>query len=121
MIDVYHATVDDYAPVALQSLFYFNYLSAGSSGTGPSKFELELCFVSRKGNLKSIVKLLDKVAVEVGLNTRVPHLEGETIFGTAKRQLDLPLGDESNSHRYNRMNYFVPKVGIGFSFSQSHG
>ena len=32
--DVYHATLDDYARAALQSLFYFNYLRGGPSGTG---------------------------------------------------------------------------------------
>ena len=33
------------------------------------------------------MKLLDKVAVEVGVNMRVPHFEGETIFGTVKKNL----------------------------------
>ena len=42
MIDVYHATVDDFARTALQSLFYFNYLRGGPTGTGPSKSELQL-------------------------------------------------------------------------------
>ena len=86
MIDVYHAIVDDFARAALQSLFYFNYLRGGPSGTGPSKFELELRLASQNGNSKHVVKLLDEVAMEAGLNTRVPHLEGETIFGTAKAE-----------------------------------
>ena len=119
MIDVYHATVDDFARAALQSLFYFNYLRGGPSGTGPSKFELELRLASRKENSKRVMKLLDEVAVEAGLNTRVPHLEGETIFGTAKRKLDLPPGDDSDSHRHDRVNYAVPKVGEGVSFFQA--
>ena len=119
MIDVYHAIVDDFARATLQSLFYFNYLRGGPSGTGPSKFELELRLASRKGNSKRVVKLLDKVAVEAGLNTRVPHLKGETIFGTTKRKLDLPPEDDSDSHRHDRVNYAVPKVDEGISFSQA--
>ena len=103
----------------MQSLFYFNYLCGGPSGIGLSKSELELCLASRKSNSKRIVKLLDEVAMEVGLNTRVPHLEGETIFGTSKRKLDLPLGDDRNSHRHDRVNYAIPNVGVGVSFSQS--
>ena len=99
MLDVYHATVENFARATLQSLFYFNYLRGGPSGTGPSKSKLELHLASRNGNSKCIVKLLDKVVVEAGLNTRVPHLEGETIFGTAKRRLDLLPGNDSNSHR----------------------
>ena len=42
MTDVYHATVDDFTRAALQSLFYFNYLRGGPTGTGPSKSELQL-------------------------------------------------------------------------------
>ena len=119
MIDVYHATVDDFAQAALQSLFYFNYLRGGSSGTRPSKFELELRLASRNGNSKCVMKLLDEVAVEADLNTRVPHLEGETIFGTAKRKLNLPPGDDSDSHRHDQMNFAVPKVDEGVSFFQA--
>ena len=36
MIDVFHATVDDLNWEAIQSLFYFNYLRGGPSGTSPS-------------------------------------------------------------------------------------
>ena len=68
-----------------------------------------------------IVKLLDEVAIEAGLNTRVPHLEDETIFGTAKQKLDLPPRDDSDSYCHDRVNYSVPKVGVGLSFSQSRG
>ena len=64
------------------------------------------------------MKLLDHVVVEAGLNTRVPHLEGETIFGSAKRKLDLPPGDDSDSHCYNRVNYSIPNLGKGVSPSQ---
>ena len=84
MIDVYHATLDDLTRVALQSLFYFNYLRGGPSGTGPSKSELQLRLASRSGNLGHVVKLLEKVMAEARVNTRIPHLEGETIFGTSK-------------------------------------
>ena len=62
MLDVYHATVDDFAQATLQSLFYYNYLRRGQSGTGPSKCELELCFASRQRNTKRVVKLLDEVS-----------------------------------------------------------
>ena len=110
MVDIYHATVDDFTRGALQSLFYFNYLRGGRSGIGPSKSELELCLASRQGNSKRVVKLLNEVVVEASLNTRVPHLEGETVFGSAKRKLDVPPRDDSNSHRHDRVNFVVPKL-----------
>ena len=64
------------------------------------------------------MKLLDNVAVEAGLNTRVPHLEGETIFGSAKQKLDIPLGDDNDSNCYDRINYSVPRGDRGMSPSQ---
>ena len=67
------------------------------------------------------MKLLDHVAVEAGLNTRVPHLEGETIFGSAKRKLDLPPGDDSDSHRHDRVNYSISNLDKGVSPSHVHG
>ena len=118
MADIYHATVDDFARAALQSLFYFNYLCGSPTGTGPSKSELQLRLVSRNGNSKRVVKLLDNVALEAGLNTRILHWEGETIFGSTKQKLDLPPGDDSDSHQHDRVNYSVPKLGKGVSPSQ---
>ena len=53
------------------------------------------------------------------MNTRVPHLEEETIFGTAKRKLDLLLRDESDSHRHDRVNYYIPMVGRRMSPAQA--
>ena len=64
------------------------------------------------------MKHLDNIAAEAGLDTRVPYLEGETIFGSAKRKLDLPPSDDSNSHRHDRINYSVPRVGKEISPSQ---
>ena len=46
------------------------------------------------------------------------HLEGETIFGSAKRKLDLPPGDDNDSHRHDRVNYLIPNLGKGVSPSQ---
>ena len=65
------------------------------------------------------MKLLEKVTVEAGVNTRIPHLEGETIFGTTKQKLDLPPRDESDSHRHDQVNYCIPKVGRGMSPAQT--
>ena len=117
--NVYHATLDDYARAALQSFFYFNYLRGGLSGIGPSRNELQLHLASHKANSKRAVKLLEQVTAEAGVNIRIPHLKGETIFGSTNRKLDLPLGDDSESHRYDRVNFIIPKIGKGMSPSQS--
>ena len=51
--------------------------------------------------------------------THVLHLEGERVFGSAKRKLDLPPGDETDSHRHDRVNYSVPKLSKKGSPGQS--
>ena len=116
--NLYQATLDDYAWAALQSLFYFNYLRGGPSSTGPSRSELQLCLAARNGNSRRVVKLMEEVTTVAGVNTRIPHLEGDTIFGSTKRRLNLPPSDDSDSHRHNRVNFSVPKLGKDMSPTQ---
>jgi hypothetical protein len=47
--------------------------------------------------------------VEVA-TTRILHLEGKEIFGSTKQKLDLPLGDDGNSHRPDKVNFSQPRV-----------
>jgi hypothetical protein len=32
-------------------------------------------------------------------------MEGEEIFGSTKRKLDLPPSDDGNSHRHDKVNF----------------
>jgi hypothetical protein len=47
--------------------------------------------------------------VEVA-TTWILHLEGKEIFGSMKRKLDLPLGDDGDSHRLDKVNFLQPRV-----------
>ena len=110
MVDLYSAIVDDYNRAALQSTRYFNFLKDGRCGTGPSSSVLRLRLASRSRNPSRVAKAVDDISTVSRSNTRVPHLDGEKVFGSAKRKLDLPLGDNSDSHCHNRVNYSVPKL-----------
>ena len=57
-----------------------------------------------------MAKAVEDVSCATGLNTRVPHLEGEKVFGFAKQKLDLPPRDASDSHRRDCVNYSIPKL-----------
>ena len=57
------------------------------------------------------MKLLEQVTAEASVNTRVPHLEGDTIFGSTKRKLNLPPDDDSDSQRHDRVNFIVQMFG----------
>jgi hypothetical protein len=84
---------------------YRAYLKGKSSGTGPSKQELKLRAARRSGDPKKIVEALSQLlGVEVA-TTRILHLEGKEIFGSTKWKLDLPLGDDGNSHKPNKVNF----------------
>ena len=50
-----------------------------------------------------------------GINTRVLHLEGETIFGSTKRKLNLLPGDDGDSHHHDCVNFVVPRFDKGMS------
>ena len=94
-------------------------MKGGRGGRGPSTSVLKLRLASRMSNPSKIARLVDDVLVVAGVNTRVPHLEGERVFGSAKRKLDLPPGDETDSHHHDRVNYSVPKLSKKGSPSQS--
>jgi hypothetical protein len=94
----------------MQMTNYMAYLKGKASGTGPSKQELKLRAARRSGDPKKIEEALSQLlGVEVA-TTRIPHLEGEEIFGSTKRKLDLPPGDDGNSHRPDKVNFSQPRV-----------
>jgi hypothetical protein len=89
---------------------YKAYLKDKSSGIGPSKQELKLMAARCSGDPKKIVEALSQLpGVEV-TTTQNTHLEGEEIFGSTKRKLDLPPGDDGDSHRPNKVNFSQPQV-----------
>jgi hypothetical protein len=119
MTDLYNATLDDYCRATLQSTAYHNFLKGVGGGTGPNRSVLRLCSATRSGDPSKIARVVGELSADVGLNSRVPHLEGERIFGFAKRKLDLPPRDESDSHRHNQVNFSVPKIGYRMTLGQS--
>jgi hypothetical protein len=74
---------------------------------------LRLRSATRSGDPSKIARVVGELSADAGLNSRVSHLEGERIFGFAKRKLDLPPGDESVSHRHDRVNFLCLRLGIG--------
>jgi hypothetical protein len=119
MTNLYNATLDDYCRAALQSTAYHNFLKGQIGGIGPNLMVLKLRSATRSGDPKKIAQAVGELSADAGLNSRVPHLEGESIFGSAKRKLDLPPGDDSDSHRHDRVNFTVPKIGRHMTPRQS--
>jgi hypothetical protein len=89
---------------------YRAYLRGHTSGSGPSKGELKLRAARRSGDPKKMAEVLNTLPGAIGIGTRVPHLEGEEIFGSTKRKLDVPIGDAGDSHRPDKVNFSQPRV-----------
>ena len=109
--DLFIATTDDWVRAFMQMTNYRSYLCGGLSGTGPSKQDLKLkrALVSRDG--KKIADALNDMPEAAEFCTRVPHLEGEEVFGTLKRRkIDMPIGFEGDSHRPDKVNFSHPRV-----------
>ena len=104
----------------MQSIQYQNLLKGDLGGTGLDKSILKLHAARRSGDPAKMAKAINVVFEEAGLKSRVPHLEGENIFGSVKRKLDLPPEDESNSHRHDRVNFTTPKLGWYMTPFQCH-
>jgi hypothetical protein len=108
--DVFATTCDDKIRAVMQMTNYRAYLKGKASGTGPSKQKLKLRVARRSSDPKKIEEALSQLpGVEVA-TTRIPHLEGEEIFGSTKRKLDLPPGDDGDSHKPNKVNFSQPRV-----------
>ena len=110
MVGLYSVTVDDYSRIAVQSTRYYLYLKGNRRGIEPNTLVLKLRLVSRSENPLKVARLVDEISSDVGVNTRVSHLEGEKVFGSANRKLDLPPRDDNNSHHHDHENFSVPKL-----------
>ena len=107
---LFAATCDDKIRAVMQMTNYRAYLKGNASGTGPSKQELRLRAARRSGDPKKIEEALSQLPRAEVATTRIPHLEGEEIFGSTKRKLDFPPGDDGNSHRPDKVNFSQPRV-----------
>ena len=121
--NLFDATCDDSIRAWMQMTNYRAYLKGYASGSGPSKGELRLRAARRSGDPKKIAEALNTLPGAEGVGTRVPHLEGEEIFGSTKRKLDVPIGDAGDSHRPDKINFSQPRVRTrsNTSASQSSG
>ena len=53
------------------------------------------------------------MAVEVGVNTKVPHFENNIIFCSTKYKLKLLPNDNSDSHHHDCINFTILKLKKG--------
>ena len=112
--DLYVATVDDFVRAFMQVVNYYQYLNGERSGTGLGKKELLLRVAQRttirSGNPRALHVALSRMPEAEEFCSREPHFEGEEVFGSMKRKLDLLPGFEHDSHRPDKVNFSHPRV-----------
>jgi len=108
--DLFVATTDDWARAFMQMTNYRSYLCGGASGKGPSKHDLKLKRALQSQDGKKIADALAEMPGAEDFCNREPHLEGEEVFGSTKRKLDMPIGSEGDSHRPDKVNFSHPRV-----------
>ena len=93
---------------------YYQYLNGERGGTSPGKEELLVRVAQqttvRSGNPRALHAALSKMPGAEEFCSREPYLEGEEVFGSMKRKLDLPPGSEHDSHRPDKVNFSRPRV-----------
>jgi hypothetical protein len=92
---------NNYVKAFRQFPLYYAFLQGGASGTNLDKNELCLCKANQFGDPIEIIVALAKYTSSFGLSIRILHLEGEEVFGSPKRKVDLPPKSEVDSHRYD--------------------
>ncbi len=82
-------TFNNLVQTFMQSSNYAKYLGCGQSGQGQDKNQLKFKVVTRSCDPYKLVVVVTTTGS--GLSCRIPHLRREEVFGSCKRQLDLPL------------------------------
>ena len=108
--DLFVATTDDWARAFMQMTNYRSYLCGGASGKGPSKHDLKLKRALQSQDGKKIADALAEMPGGEDFCNREPHLEGEEVFGSTKRKLDMPIGSEGDFHCLDNVNFSHPRV-----------
>jgi hypothetical protein len=96
--------MDDFVRAFMQCTNYYAYLKGDRSDTGPGKEELRLRAAQRSGDAKRIVATLKHIPGAEHWCTYKSQLEGEEVFGTTKRKLDMPPGSDQDSHRPDKIS-----------------
>jgi len=97
-VDLYVATYDEWICAFMQMTNFRVYLNGGPFGHGPSRADLKWKRDVASIDDKRIMDALCSMPRAETVATRIPHLEGEEVFGSTKQALNVPISSEGDSH-----------------------
>ncbi len=96
-------------------------MNGGRCGEGPGRDELRLWRANQFGDSLQIANAIAKYTKKSSFTTRISHLEGQEIFGSTKREANIALGSEGDSHRHDHVNFSQPKdIALSSGFTGSN-
>lgn len=109
MICLYEVIVDDMIHAFMQIINYQTWLKRRPDGKGRDLASLKLKVTARCGDPEMLVDAMKSYPGAEDVNTRDCALEGSKLFGSTKRKFNLPPGADCDSHRPDKVNYFIPR------------
>ena len=91
--NLFDATCDNNIHAWMQMINYHAYLKGHAPCLELSKGELKLRGARRMGCPKKTVEAMNTLVEAHGEGIQVFYLEGEKVFGSTKRKLNVPIGD----------------------------
>jgi hypothetical protein len=103
-------TFYDYVTAFRQSAFYKVYLNGGRCEEGIGRDELKLQRASQYGDSLQMANTIKKYTSGSSFATKIPHLEGQEVFGSIKQTINITPRSKGDSHRHDRVNFSRSRV-----------
>ncbi len=85
-------------------------MNGGRCGKCLSRDELRLRRASQSGVSSHMANVMAKYTCMPSFTNRIPHLEGQEVFGSIKRRADIALGSKGDSPRHGCVNFSRPRI-----------
>ena len=105
-------TVDDLIRAFMHIANYKSWLRGGYVGKTTDSCPCKLKVVAGCEDGKLLVEPMKSYLGAEGLNIGDCALEGFKLFGSTKRKLNMPPGADCVSHRFDKVNYSIPRLDI---------
>ncbi len=103
-------TFDDYVRTFGKYAYYRVYLNGGRCREGPVRDELRLWQTNQSSDPSQMANAIIKYIGGSSFTTRIPHLEGQEVFGSTKQRVNIASRSEGDSHKHDHVNFSRPRI-----------
>ncbi len=88
-----------------QSASYKVYLNGGKCRKDLGRDEVRLRQTNQFGDSSQMANVVAKYTNGSSFINRIPHLEGQEVFGSTKQKADIAPRSKCNSHKHDHVNF----------------